>query len=95
MPQGLQLWDASGNLMLDTSMGIGRHTGTQDIGPGTGTISVPGYASPANVWYIATASVTLGHPSSLATYGEGYFGVSGGDISWDTEEPMKIVYGVY
>lgn len=97
MPQGLQLWDASGNLILDTSTGIGRHTGTADIGvsPSSGTITVPGYASGAAVWFLTTFSQTLGHPPTIYDFGEGSYGVSGADISWTSYGPQKIVYGVY
>jgi hypothetical protein len=98
MPAGLLIQDASGNVVLDTTTSLGRHTGTQEIGVSptfTGTISVPGYASPATVWFMSTFSITLGHPPTIYDFGEGFFSVSGGDITWEAYGTQKILYGVY
>jgi hypothetical protein len=99
MPAGLQIFDGSSNILLDTSTSISRHTGTSDIGPSpaTGTISVPGWATGANVYYIPMYSVgTLGHPPNPFDFGLGAYTVSGGNtINWETYAATKIVYGVY
>lgn len=97
MPQGLQIWDALGNLILDTSSSIGRQTGAQTIGtdPYSGTITVPGYASGATVWYIAPFSMTLGDPPDPFNFELGTYSVSGGDIIWEAYQSTRIIYGVY
>lgn len=97
MPQGLQIWDASGNLILDTSSSVGRQTGAQTVGPSptSGTITVPGYASGATVWYIAPYSMTLGDPPTPLDIEVGTYSVSGADISWEAYDATRIIYGVY
>lgn len=97
MPQGLQIWDASGNLILDTSSSVGRQTGAQTIGtdPYTGTITVSGYTSSTTIWYIAPISMTLGDPPTIFDIAAGNFSVSGSNISWEIYDPTRIIYGVY
>jgi hypothetical protein len=38
MPAGMLVWDASGNLVVDTTTFLGRYLGQASIGSGTGTI---------------------------------------------------------
>ena len=98
MPAGLQIMDASSNVMLDTTKSIGRITGSAVIGddPFTGTITVPGYASPATVWFFAQFDTgSLGDPPNLLDFGAGSYSISGGVITWEAYTPTKIVYGVY
>jgi len=105
MPAGLQIMNASGNILLDTTSFIGRQTGAANIptsGPTyTGTISVPGYASGATVWYVATFSGgTLGPPPGITGdfYDPTIISVSGGTISWEAYAgvgEVKLIYGVY
>lgn len=42
MPAGLQVWDGSGNIMLDTSTIIGRTLGIIDASASSGSANVPG-----------------------------------------------------
>jgi|694.fasta_scaffold00761_45 hypothetical protein len=97
MPQGLQIWDASGNLIFDTSSSIGRQTGAQTVGPSpsSGTITVPGYDTGATVWYIAPFSMTLGDPPTILDFDTVTYTVSGANISWQAFDAIRIIYGVY
>ena len=39
MPAGLRVWDAGGNLQVDTTTFLGRYLGQAQIGPGTDVIT--------------------------------------------------------
>lgn len=94
MPQGLQIFDASGNVLLDTSTSIGRQTGSGDIGdsPYSGTITVPGTSTGTNIWWVATADTGLGDPPTDI---DAIISTSSTQISWAAQGSRKIIYGVY
>ncbi len=93
MPAGLQVWDALGNLILDTSSEVGRFHGviTLNAGYGAGSQNIP--------------SLSLGRPFILPifSYNEGYYdtpsvSLSGTTISWGTSingNSVLIYYGTY
>jgi hypothetical protein len=47
------------------------------------------------VWFISTFSLTLGDPPTILEFGEGFFSVSAGVITWEAYGTQKILYGVY
>lgn len=75
MSMGLRIWDALGNLTLDTSDAIGRLLGTADspsiAGSGSAVVSVPGMAADGT-WLVA--QLTMGSSAS-AVVGSGGFTV--------------------
>jgi hypothetical protein len=99
MPQGLQVWDASGNLILDTSTRLGRVLGYQDVGgyPYSGTIPVPGIET------YGTPFITVYNPNSIVTpywanvavfyYLETIYWST--DVSTVGENQFRAIWGVY
>ena len=99
MPQGLQVWDASGNLILDTSTRLGRILGWADIGgyPYSGSIALPTIEAGAQVF------VTVYNPISIVTpyWASVYVAVVGSNIDWSVDVTsfgdgtLRLIYGVY
>ena len=93
MSQGLQLWDASGNLILDTSMRLGRVLNVVDLSGATdGSEENAGLLTGTPFWMVTF----LG---SFATYMP-TISVVGDDISWafggkGSGNSYKLVYGVF
>lgn len=94
MAQGLQVWDASGNLIVDTGDALGKVLGVATITAGTdGSVTNAGFALGDPFWQCV----------SQATYGthQPTFSFSAGTntLSWAWEGrsgvDCKLVYGVY
>jgi hypothetical protein len=106
MGHGLQLFNASGVEVLNSSEAIARYTGFADIAgatydpgppetytPNTGSFSVPGYVAGETVWFSPVGSAALnpgGAGFDLNTYS-----LSGGTISYTAYYATRIYYGVY
>lgn len=99
MPQGLQIWDGSGNLILDTSTRLGRILGWVDVGgyPYSGSIPLPAVEAGAQMF------ATIYNPNSLVTpyWASVYVAIVAGNLDWSVdvttfgENTLRVVYGVY
>ena len=94
MPQGLQVWDASGNLILDLTDRLGRILGISTLtSPTDGSITDAGFAS-GTPWFICL-------PISSGAASTPQCSVAGNVISWDFitggnyATTYKLIYGVY
>lgn len=92
MPQGLQVFDASGNVLVDTSTRLGRILGVTTITTTTGSVVDSDFANGTPFWYaipLSIADVEFGPDLSF----------SGTTLSWDfqgrTVTSHRLVYGVY
>lgn len=91
MPQGLQIWDASGNLIFDTNTAAGRVLGIVNVtAAAAGSTTNAGLTTGTPFWYFQTT--TTQYFSKVPT-----ITVSGTTLSWDdvSETNGFIVYGVY
>ena len=62
MPAGLQVWDASGNLIFDTGDRLSRRVASVAIAAGsTGSVTVPG-SDP--IWYYVSNRNSVGNAST-------------------------------
>jgi len=91
MPQGLQIWDTSGNLVFDTNTNAGRVLGNVTVTASTaGSATNAGLTTGRPFWIfqVTTTQYFTKQPA---------ISVSGTTISWDNtaEENGYIVYGVY
>lgn len=110
MPQGLQMWDANGNKILDTNDSIPRIIGefASTYGPGWNAATGTGYLYDTKIlggrfwWFLRrSAGVSLFYGGSLKVW------VDPADpsliryqwyeypIRYDSESFTTIVYGVY
>ena len=91
MPQGLQVFDAAGNVIVDTSTRLGRVLGSATIGPsGSGSITNASFA-------LGTPWCMIYNSSSFPTY-EPVISFSGTSLLWSfayTSSSYTIVYGIY
>ncbi len=94
MGQGLQVWDAAGNQIVDVSDRLGRVLGVTTLTGGTdGSVSNAGLATGTPFW--ACIPVATG---AAPTPG---ISVSGTTLSWDFEAGIgyapsyRLIYGVY
>ena len=93
MPQGLQIWDASGNLILDTSNRIGRVLGVVTLDGNTSSSETNDGLLTGTPFYMV---VFLG---SFATYSP-TISIASNVISWTMPSGAagnfyRLVYGVY
>lgn len=92
MPQGLQVWDASGNSILDTSMRLGRVLGVRTLTGGTNSSHVDAGLSTGTPFWIVTSltAPNIKQPD---------VSVAGTTISWTwaagSSGDWRLVYGVY
>jgi hypothetical protein len=93
MPQGLQTMDASGNVILDTSMRLGRVLGVATLTAPTGGSAVnAAFADGAPFWMVTNVSTPNGEQPTIS--------VAGTTISWSfpgvgSGSTFRLVYGVY
>lgn len=104
MPQGLQIWDASSNLILDPSTRLGKVLGYIDAAAGTGlsgSDTNAGLLLGTPWWTEIPFSAVSGYPNA---YDQGAAGaltvsVSTSTISWSYTGVVgfarRIIYGVY
>lgn len=93
MPQGLQIWDAAGNLTLQVSDRLARILGIVQTGAVDGSIAHAGFLT-GTPFFIQRATQTGGAmPAKI--------GIDGATLSWSYSggAPVKlntmIIYGVY
>ena len=86
MGAGLQVWDASGNLIFDTPDRVGRIVGstTTSGSAGSVTFTVPSGCTP--FWFASCATGAAGMSN---------FSISGGTISWGVGVVTTLFYGYY
>lgn len=90
MPQGLQVFDASGNVMVDLTTSITRVLGMADIGTSNGSITDTGFSTGIPWWVVLCTSTgsNIFSPS---------IGVSGNVLSYTfplSGLTARIIYGV-
>jgi|SRR5690606_32834918 len=90
VPQGLQVWDSSGRMVLDTNSWAGRVSGVRSI-TGSFSFTVPKTAQ-ETVFAIPVTSFTYSNYIRPFT---GTLTISGNQISGNFENTTKIIYGVY
>ena len=91
MPQGLQIWDSSGNLVFDTNTAAGRVLGIADITATTsGSASNAGFATGTAFWFFQTKTTSYFTEVPSIT-------LSGTTLSWDNTSGTNafLMYGVY
>ena len=99
MSQGLQIWDASGELVLDTKYRVAKLIGRVTTGTSNGSISVPAFSKGIPIFYgILDSSAQVNpywqyHPS---------ISVAGNTLSWFFSDSYPqyrasviITYGYY
>jgi len=87
MGAGLQCWDASGHLIVDTSDRMGRICGsvtTTTGGTGTQTFTIP--AGCTGFWFASTVPDLAGSPN---------ISLSGGTLTWTGGAKTTIFYGYF
>jgi hypothetical protein len=94
MSQGLQVFDASGNIILDTSDRVGRILGVVDIiGGVNGSVTNAGFSGHEPFWIASPLA-------SFATYSPEFtFNSVTNTLSWNWTisggQNHKLVYGAY
>lgn len=98
MPQGLQAWDAAGNLVLDLPTRITRVLGSTVITAGsTGYITDAAFAT-GTIWWAVTAgtSVIGGYaPSMVAEPTNNRIAYSPKSSTDFTPVDVNVIYGVF
>jgi hypothetical protein len=97
MPAGLQVWDASGNLIFDTGDRLSRRVASVAIAAGsTGSVTVPG-TDP--IWYYVSNRNSVGNASTytptITQSGRTISWVPNGAYSLLTMVDVILVYGVF
>lgn len=92
MAAGLQVWDANGDQIVDTTTRLGRIIGITTISTNTGSINDADFAD-GTPFFIAT-------PTNVSSPSFGpKLSMSGTTLSWDFEgrtvSSHRLVYGVY
>lgn len=95
MPQGLQVWNAAGVLILDTPMRLGRVLGTASIGNTNGSVSNALLTTGTPFWFVYSLN------ANAAVY-QPVVSVAGSTLSWtwaasgaSYNTPCALIYGVY
>lgn len=97
MPSGLQIWDAAGNLVLDTNTWVSHVLGTFALpaAHAAGNLSVPALASGRPFLIVLPAegnmgAVAAGNPVANTVT------VSGTTITWNAApDACQVIYGIY
>lgn len=105
MPQGLQVWDAAGNLIVDTSSSLGRVLGVATIDGGdTAVITDPNYTTTSRPFWTVLPLGATGAPNALnydvprvdwAPLASPSPGLSYSPGYSTTGKSFKIIYGVF
>lgn len=95
MPQGLQCWDASGNMTLDITDRLTRYLGEVYTGTTDGSITDVNLST-GTPWFV------MRDTSNFESFNEApcTLSISGNTISWTfgstgARTNKKIIYGVY
>jgi hypothetical protein len=99
MPQGMQVWDASGNLILDVTQFLGRILAIVDIpASSSGTISVPNPGSTYGTrWSLVQAMSTSFVPTAANGTPTGpTWSISGTTLTYSNTYAyaFKIIIGI-
>lgn len=94
MPQGLQVWDASGNLILDISERVGKFLGIATITAGVnGSVTNAGFALGQPFFMVTTLGTLPTYRPSLT------FNAGTNTLSWDWQgrpgSNCSLRYGVF
>lgn len=94
MPQGLQIWDANGNLMLDTTSRTGRVIGSIALAASaSGSLNVPKLAA-ERAW--ATLACSNTHTDPKATLTITNQTTTSATINYTLgPASARLVYGIY
>lgn len=96
MAYGLRVWDASGNLTLDTSTRLGRVLGYVEVTT-DGSLTVPGFSTGTAFARVNTTGNSVG-PDAEYSWPPN-ISISNNTLSWSypssTKGPAVIIYGVY
>lgn len=101
MPQGMQVWDASGNLVFDTANSLGRVLAVADIsGSASGNVTNSNFTSTSRVfWTILPAATSGAGVADFDTPEVSYSSVNsrieyvpGASTSGKT---YKLIYGIW
>lgn len=100
MPQGLQVWDASGNLIVDVGSYLGRILAIVEIpASSSGTITVPNPSSEFGTrWSLVQAMSTSFVPTAAAGSPTApTWSISGTTLTYSNSYAyaFKIIIGVY
>lgn len=90
---GLRVWNSSGVLITDVETRMGRILGSVQTGAGSGSISVPGFATGTPFGIVLELAA-----ASTQTNGEPTISISGTTLSWSfAANPgnQLIFYGVF
>jgi hypothetical protein len=97
MAEGLQVFDSSGNKILDISDSLTKYLYVATVGPGGGSVTVPGLVG-GRSWFTAYRL-----SSSATQYLAAKFSISGTTVSWSyasgsptgNQAPMRLFVGIY
>lgn len=96
MPHGLKIWDELGNVVLDTSVRVGRIIGRVNSGTTAGSVSVPDF-SQGTPWFIVQPITSASFTSEVPNVT-----ISNNTLSWTfplspdyTPINSIISYGVF
>ena len=96
MPVGLQIWDAAGNIVLDTNYRTARRLGSVVTGTSNGSLSIPDLVQ-GQPFFISEPLL-----NNVAYYVLPNVTISGTTLSWSfpsqypsSRNSMSITYGVF
>jgi hypothetical protein len=94
MAEGLQVFDSSGNKILDVSDSLTKYLYVATVGPGNGSVTVSGLSG-GRPWFTAYRL-----SSSTVAYLAPIFSISGTTVSWtyagsSNQAPMRLFVGIY
>ena len=97
MAEGLQVFDSSGNKILDISDSLTKYLYVATVGPGAGSVTVAGLAG-GRPWFTAYRL-----SSNATQYLAALFTISGTTVSWTyapgsptgNQAPMRLFVGIY
>lgn len=101
MAHGLRIWDALGNLTMDTSTRMSRLLGAYTIptGSATGSFSDAGFAQGTPWWSMVGGAILVGGPTASYFNITPQVSVTGNVLSWDwaslPRSDVILLYGVY
>jgi hypothetical protein len=96
MAEGLQVFDSSGNKILDVSDSLTKYLYVATVGPGNGSVTVAGLVG-GRPWFTAYRL-----SSNATQYLAAKFTISGTTVSWTYQSggsgnyaPMRLFVGIY
>ena len=96
MPQGIEVIDAAGVLVVSTTSRLGKVLGSTTVSA-NGSVSVPGFAQGTGFFVNMPASASDTYPNNFDRAGNGSASISGTTLSWSgtSWQQRSIVYGVF